>query len=67
MKILVAIEENGVRVEKLITRSLRDELAAASLLSALQKELAALDRAARAGRGRQESSHRAPPANADQT
>lgn len=63
MRILVSIEESGVRIQKLITRSLRDELAAAALLSVLQKELAELDRAVRGGvtRGRQRTGRHPSP------
>lgn len=48
MRILLALEPGGVRLERLVTRSLAEEVAAGRLLAAIEKELSELDRAARA-------------------
>lgn len=48
MKILIAIGSSGVKVERVVAQSLPDELGAAVLLAAVQKQLADLDRAVKA-------------------
>lgn len=47
MKVLLAVDPEGVRVDQVVTVSLRDELAAAKLLTALHTELSGLDHAVR--------------------